>query len=53
MPIDPKTMQEITPEQEAFLRENSKPMTEEDEKRISTALADLKEQHRRLDDAGS
>lgn len=41
-------MREITPEQEQFLRDHAKPSTEEDEKRISTALADLKEQHRAL-----
>jgi len=41
-------MQELSPEQEAWIRENSKPMTEEDEKKISKALADLKEQHRAL-----
>lgn len=49
MSIDPKTMQELSPEQEAWLMENSKPMTEEDEKKISKTLADLKEQHRALE----
>lgn len=41
-------MREITPEEEEFLREHTKPKTKEDEDRISRALADLKEQHRAL-----
>lgn len=41
-------MREITPEEEQFLREHTKPVTKEDEDRISTALADLKEHHRAL-----